>query len=126
MKLFRSRNRLRDHVLRDRIWMHIHIAQELDADVAQAVRARSASAPSSFLMQSFKNALLSEPLSFCSFACFRQATDFAALCSSCWVGLMVCALEAILTWHRTSFAQSDLAGCFVALVVSRETQFVVR
>src|SRR6516225_10273323 len=51
----------------------------------------AASAPSSFLMQSFKNALLSEPLSFCSFACFRQATDFAALCSSCWVGLMFCA-----------------------------------
>src|SRR6516165_3389396 len=51
----------------------------------------AASAPSSFLMQSFKNALLSEPLSFCSFACFRQATDFAALCSSCWVGLMLCA-----------------------------------
>ena len=42
-------------------------------------------------MQSFKNALLFEPLSFCSFACFRQATDFAALCSSCWVGLMFCA-----------------------------------
>ena len=44
-----------------------------------------------FLMQSFKNALLFEPLSFCSFACFRQATDFAALCSSCWVGLTFCA-----------------------------------
>src|SRR5262249_9367331 len=44
-----------------------------------------------FLMQSFKKALLCEPLSFCSFACFRQATDFAALCSSCWVGLMFCA-----------------------------------
>src|SRR5262245_26771400 len=43
------------------------------------------------LMHFFKNALLFEPLSFCSFACFRQATDFAALCSSCWVGLMVCA-----------------------------------
>jgi hypothetical protein len=43
------------------------------------------------LMQFFKNALLFEPLSFCSFACFRQATDFAALCSSCWVGLMLCA-----------------------------------
>src|SRR5262249_10087371 len=42
-------------------------------------------------MQSFKKALLFEPLSFCSFACFRQATDFAALCSSCWVGLMFCA-----------------------------------
>ena len=51
----------------------------------------AASAPSSFLMQSFKNALLSGPLSFCSFACFRHATDFDALCSSCWVGLMVCA-----------------------------------
>src|SRR5215468_4278752 len=44
-----------------------------------------------FLMQSFKKTLRSEPLSFCSFACFRQATDFAALCSSCWVGLMLCA-----------------------------------
>ena len=44
-----------------------------------------------FLMQSFKNALLFEPLSFCSFACFRQATDFAALCSSSWVGLTFCA-----------------------------------
>jgi hypothetical protein len=42
-------------------------------------------------MQSFKNALLFEPLSFCSFACFRQATDFAALSSSCWVGLTFCA-----------------------------------
>jgi len=42
-------------------------------------------------MQSFRKALLFEPLSFCSFACFRQATDFAALCSSCWVGLMFCA-----------------------------------
>src|SRR5262249_32750676 len=42
-------------------------------------------------MQSFTNALLFEPLSFCSFACFRQVTDFAALCSSCWVGLTFCA-----------------------------------
>ena len=42
-------------------------------------------------MQSFKNARLFEPLSFCSFACFRQATDFDALCSSCWVGLTFCA-----------------------------------
>jgi len=42
-------------------------------------------------MQFFKNALLSEPLSFCSFACFRQVTDFAALCSSGWVGLRLCA-----------------------------------
>src|SRR5215467_7951303 len=47
-------------------------------------------------MQSFKNTLLFEPLSFCSFACFRQATDFAALSSSCWVGLTFCATRSDL------------------------------
>ena len=57
-----------------------------------------------FLMQSFKNALLFEPLSFCSFACFRQATDFAALCPPVGLGLRFAPLEAILTWRPTSFA----------------------
>src|SRR5262247_3530610 len=70
-------------------------ASALHAAVAFSRATLSASdsffAASAGVMQSFKNALLSEPLSFCSFACFRQATDFAALCSSCWVGLMVCA-----------------------------------
>src|SRR6516165_8441846 len=70
-------------------------ASALHAAVAFSRATLSASdsffAASAGVMQSFKNALLSEPLSFCSFGCFRQATDFAALCSSCWVGLMLCA-----------------------------------
>src|SRR6516162_8113287 len=61
-----------------------------------------------FLMQSFKNALLSEPLSFCSFACIRQAIDFAALCSSCWVGLMLCATRS--DFDVASDELSALAG----------------
>src|SRR5262249_4925120 len=61
-----------------------------------------------FLMQSFKTVLLFEPLSFCSFACFRQAADFAALCSSCWVGLTFCATRS--DFDVTSDELCALAG----------------
>jgi hypothetical protein len=77
--------------LRSRISAYVCFGPQTDIGTADSIKTPArgrGSAKEGFVGQ---NALLFEPLSFCSFACFRQATDFAALCSSCWVGLTFCA-----------------------------------